>query len=258
MEWSAWVYSVDMLLSWHLWGSIQTSFTPRRSCQLHSTLRGTLQVTPLSFAASGLGLERLSKCGKSRHHGTVCFNIFICIYKWSDGMSEIGVVQFLVDVQEHALQPFFKVHFTWGNDWCRLICKGTTLLKLLIFSCQCLILFLPETVSTDIVGCVSIVDESIGSYQISASVSPEKEKKMSQKIMLLKLFSGPILKPLLSLNHLHVQMYKHVFFPGLKIPELPFLIFPKFPTRLLLHNSYKNVRNTHTQHPKCRKRSAYQ
>lgn len=121
MEWSAWVYSVDMLLSWHLWGSIQTSFTPRRSCQLHSTLRGTLQVTPLSFAASGLGLERLSKCGKSRHHGTVCFNIFICIYKWSDGMSEIGVVQFLVDVQEHALQPFFKVHFTWGNDWCWLL-----------------------------------------------------------------------------------------------------------------------------------------
>lgn len=62
------------------------------------------------------------------------------------------------------------------------ICKGTTLLKRLIFSYQCLILFLPETVSTDIVGCVSIVDESIGSYQISASVSPEKEEKKKKNL----------------------------------------------------------------------------
>lgn len=69
-------------------------------------------------------------------------------------------------------------------------CKCTTILKLIIFTYQSLILFwlgllifiLPESVSTDIVGCVSIADESIGSYQISASVSPGKDflKKLNK------------------------------------------------------------------------------
>lgn len=36
-------------------------------------------------------------------------------------MGEVGVVQFLGDVQEHAVQPFLEGQFAWENNYSRVV-----------------------------------------------------------------------------------------------------------------------------------------
>lgn len=90
-------------------------------------------------------------------------------------MSEVRVVQFLGEVQEHV-QHFLEGQFTWENDSWRVVLINVPYLsnETMFYTSRSLIFILPESVSTEVLGCVWISDDSIGSSKLSASVSGER------------------------------------------------------------------------------------